>query len=456
MLQPEKRRDSRAIPERGRDVAEVRAALVLEQRPDLALQVVVEDVGKAVVVEVARVGAHARDHRPLLVVGDAPGPRLLLERAVALVDVEEVRLGVVGDEHVHEAVAVEVGDADAHALARHGAEAGLLRHVLELPVPEVVVQAVRDALVGARVAEDRAVGGRADPVDLRVPVGVVRDHEVEQAVVVVVEEGGAHREQVLRLLVEAGAGGHLAERAVAVVVVEHVRAGVGDEQVRPPVVVVVADRDAVRDVEVPALELRLGRDLLERAVAAVAQQAAVVGGVGPGVLRQLAAVRQEDVEPAVPVVVEERHAAAHRLREVLAPSLVVVVRHVGELGPAGHVAEAHAGRDRGRGAGRRSAAPRARRASARGLARGRRDRAPATRRRAAARRRRAAPVASRLRLFHREHLVRLHVLEHLADAARPLQLEPRDRLVLAEAEVHPQVGGAAVADGVVDVVVAHA
>ena len=98
--------------------------------------------------------------------------------------------------------AVEVAGADAHALARHGVEAGALGHVLELPAAEVAVQGVGNALVDAGEAVDLAVRGRADLVGGRRPERVVGDHQVEEAVPVVVEEGGAHREEVLRLLVE--------------------------------------------------------------------------------------------------------------------------------------------------------------------------------------------------------------------------------------------------------------
>ena len=180
----------------------------------------------------------------------------------------------------------------------------------------------------------------------------MRDDEVEEPVLVVVEEGGADGEQVLRLAVEPRAGRDVGEGAVAVVAVEGVRAGIGDEEVGVPVVVEVPGRDAEREVEVLARDVGLRRHLLERAVPAPAEQAAVVGGVGPGVVGELPPVGEEDVDLAVPVVVDEGDPAAHGLREVLARG-EVVVRGVGEGGLARHVGEADGRRHGGKGGGRR-------------------------------------------------------------------------------------------------------
>ncbi len=130
----------------------------------------------------------------------------------------------------------------------------------------------------------------------------------------------------------------LPERAVAAVLVERVRACVRDEEVRVPVVVEVARRHAEREVEVlPGEPAALGR-VLEAAVAAAAQQAAPIRGVGPRHLGEPGAVREEHVERAVAVEIGECHSPAHRLREVLAVA-EVVVRRVGEARARGRVPE---------------------------------------------------------------------------------------------------------------------
>jgi hypothetical protein len=94
--------------------------VVPEESPHLHHQVVAEDVHAAVVVVVLGVRPHPGDGRALVVVVDVPGRGLLRKGPVAAVQVEEVGLGVVGDEDVHPPVVVEVGDGDPHALAVPG------------------------------------------------------------------------------------------------------------------------------------------------------------------------------------------------------------------------------------------------------------------------------------------------------------------------------------------------
>ena len=125
----------------------------------------------------------------------------VLERAVAAVAVERVAPQP-GHEQVGEAVVVVVGVADAEVVA--GAlHPRLLRHVLELPVAEVVVEPVPVARVA--LVERRHL--RA-----------VREVHVEQAVVVVVDErrAGHHRLG----LVAVGRAARVGDEADAVVLDE--------------------------------------------------------------------------------------------------------------------------------------------------------------------------------------------------------------------------------------------
>ncbi len=107
-------------------------------------------------------------------VRDAGLPRDVGERPVAAVPVERVPSHRARHIHVVEAVVVVVGDADAHAPAA-AREAAAGRDVGELAVAVVPVQR------GQRVAAGLRTLAR----------GTVDDEEVEVAVVVVVEPGGA-------------------------------------------------------------------------------------------------------------------------------------------------------------------------------------------------------------------------------------------------------------------------
>ena len=80
--------------------------------------------------------------------------RRLGERAVAVVPEQEVRNGVVGDEHVEAPVVIVVGKRDAHALADVRQQARPRRHVLERAVAAIAIEAVRQPLEEPRMAVD--------------------------------------------------------------------------------------------------------------------------------------------------------------------------------------------------------------------------------------------------------------------------------------------------------------
>jgi hypothetical protein len=78
----------------------------------------VPDIRLAVVEYVLEIGAHAGDRVGALRVGHAAFQGDLLEFLAAEIVEEKIGQVVVGDEHVHESVAVVVGDHSSHALAR--------------------------------------------------------------------------------------------------------------------------------------------------------------------------------------------------------------------------------------------------------------------------------------------------------------------------------------------------
>ena len=197
---------------------------------------------------------------------------------------------------------------------RRRGDAGLPADVGERAVAVVV----KELHGSGRQAARPAVHRHALPVAVRVLAGlrqllerrvqVVRDEQIEAAVAVVVDPGaaGAVAHVVLQ---QARLRGHVGERAVAVVAIEHVLAVVGDEEIVEAVVVVVADghrRGPARSRQ-PGLLGHVG----EGAVAVV-----LVEAIGRARRRafEARAAQHEDVEPAVVVVVEERHAAARPLR----------------------------------------------------------------------------------------------------------------------------------------------
>ncbi len=154
------------------------------------------------------------------------------------------------------------------------------------------------------------------------PLQVVADEEIEQAVTIEVEPQ--------RRRAEAGSSAEAAhlrrvhERALAGVAEQPVLPDARHEDVGKPVVVVVADGDA----HAVHLDVQPGRarHIGERPVAIVLVQPqrrslALVP-------RPVHAVDQQNVRPAIRVVVDERAARSHRLGQQLAAVAAVVVREL--------------------------------------------------------------------------------------------------------------------------------
>ena len=193
---------------------------------------------------------------------------------------------------------------------------------VNVPSPLLWIQQARRRLEDARDAVEALAQlvVAAEHVARQRELDEAAEEQIEPAVVVVVEPDRARR--------PAGRGdarllGDVGERAVAVVVVQRAAAVRGDEDVGVAVVVVVGDGAAHAELRA-AGDAGLVGDVGERAVAVV-----LVERVLERRLRLVevagAAVDHEDVDPAVVVVVEERDARPHRLRQVAVRRHRVVV-----------------------------------------------------------------------------------------------------------------------------------
>ena len=141
----------------------------------------------------------------------------------------------------------------------------------------------------------------------------------------------------------------------AVVLKEAVLSDGGDQQIGKAVVVVVADRHA----HAVHFHRQAGArgDIGERAVAVVAVEPH--GGALAAVIGPVHAVDQQNIEPAIAIVVEERAAGAHGLRQALGAERAAVVMELnagrgGDVGEAKVRAGARAARARQRTAPRRN------------------------------------------------------------------------------------------------------
>ena len=272
------------------------------------------EVLPAVAVHVGGVNAHARLVLAVFARGHAGGERGVLKSAVVVVEEEEVGPGVVGDGDVGPSVVVEVGEHHAHALGFGFSHAGFLAHVGERAVVVVVIEP--DALTFVVVG--MAVGAVARPVlaapevVLRRPLDIVRDQEVEPAVLVVVEPSGAGGP--LALVRHTCFGCDFGKSSVAIVVIKDRAAVTGDVQIRVAVVVEIAHGHPL-PVKTFGPHAGFFRDVGECAVAVVAIERGaerLQRFVGVGCAR----LHEVEVHEAVLVVINPAHARAHGLKVV--------------------------------------------------------------------------------------------------------------------------------------------
>ena len=244
---------ARSQPGRRALVPEHPGAVVDVEVVALGRQVRHEQVFISVVVEVAGIHAHAGLRGAEAAQRRAGEQGGVHQRAVPLVDPQEVLGAVVGDVDVQPAVAVVVGGGDA----QRGSESPQRRardpagidvaeraraDVLERAVAAVAIEAVGQPPVGFRravVARPRRVG--ADGAIVEVVVDVVADVQIQPTVPVVVDERRGDAERVSRTSMPARVR-HVGERPVAVVPKEPFRFEARHEQIDPAVVVEVSRR----------------------------------------------------------------------------------------------------------------------------------------------------------------------------------------------------------------------
>ena len=109
----------------GGNIGETALAEVAEQGEGFEVEGDENQVGEAVVIEIASVNAHAGDELTGIGEGDTGLEAGLFKLTAAFVVEEGILHLVVGDEDIGEAVEIEVCHGGAHALAGVGADAGI-------------------------------------------------------------------------------------------------------------------------------------------------------------------------------------------------------------------------------------------------------------------------------------------------------------------------------------------
>ena len=167
---------------------------------------------------------------------------------------------------------------------------------------------------------------------VKLPLQIVDDHQIQQAVIIDVHPNTAHRPQwpIFGIgFVETSLGRHIREGAIAVVVVKRIAVNAGDEDVFVPVVVVITDGDThvIADTSQSGL---LG-DVREVPLAVVLKKAVRVFRRGLLERLNVRPVGEKDIQLAVVVVVEHGHATDHGFGRMTLGGFATIEREANRL-----------------------------------------------------------------------------------------------------------------------------
>src|SRR5882762_6843736 len=147
----------------------------------------------------------------------------------------------------------------------------------------------------------------------KIELGVVCDHQVNQAVSVVVAESGSGRPPPVG---HSRLCGYIGKSPITVVAIQDISVQAGDVDIGPAVVVVVAYRAAHGKAR--SRDPRLVSHIRERSVMIVVVQGASTLLVLVGHFHRRR-IREINIQPAVAIVVEQQHTAAHGFGDVAVP-----------------------------------------------------------------------------------------------------------------------------------------
>ena len=236
-------------------------------RHHLFVEVGDRDAHDARIVEIGRIDAHTGARLAVFAESHAGLHGDILERSVALIAIELVRLRIVRDEKIRPAVAIVIEHRDAERFRRGVEDSALRRHVLKRAVAAIV----KEPAGGTMERLGRAVGlvlsiHAAEHIMLGRPLHVVADEQIEQAIAIVIEPQRGCAQAAAAA--QPGLVRDVDERAFAGVLKEPVLPDAGDQNIGETVVVVIRHGHA----QAVHLDCEPGapRHIRERAVAIVA------------------------------------------------------------------------------------------------------------------------------------------------------------------------------------------
>src|ERR1039458_8975670 len=175
---------------------------------------------------------------------------------------------------------IVVGEGYAHSFAADLSNACVRRHVRKGSIPVVVVKRIgkRGVILGMAVGAHIRTGS-AKRVLVDLPLAIVRHEQVQAAVVIVIEPAGGHRPHLLSVQRSPAYSGfvrNIGKGAVVVVMKKLIPGHIGEEDIRPSVVIVISNGDA--DAITLAFDSGFLRNIGESAVVVIMEKTVPILG----------------------------------------------------------------------------------------------------------------------------------------------------------------------------------
>src|SRR5207249_2329263 len=246
---------------------------------------------------------------------------------------ELVRLRVVRQQDVRPAVVVVIENSYSEALGSRIVEIRFLSGILEFPIPEIVPEPRRRTFVRFRSAVGFSCPvERTEKIALDRPLHVIRNHQIELAVAIVINPGCAGGKFVRSP--ETRRFRDIGECTVPVVMKQMTLAQPTDEEVVEAIVVVISDRNS--QSEHRNCQACFAGYIREGTVVVVVIK--LQSARRAGMPRPIFAVDQNDIGPTVVVIIYERTARPHSFRQIFLSKCAVVVSEM-DASLQGDVAE---------------------------------------------------------------------------------------------------------------------
>ncbi len=302
------------------DIGEGAVAVVVIEVAGVVGKIGFEDVKPAIAIVVGDSEAHTCLFVAVVAVRAAGDDGDIRERSIVIVLQKDAGLRIDGDVDVGPAVVIKIVRNCGDGVAATGFEdAGSFGNIGERAVTIVAIEDVGVAGEATRAAHDRNAFPLAEwrAVGIgslcRIKFDVVADEEVEITVAVVIEKSAAGAPANF-IVVKACLFRDVGEGAVAVVAKQDVVTPEGAEEIIPAVIVVVTDANACLPPSAP--DAGFFRNVGECAITIVLVK--MCGGslpLGP-FLAEECAVREVYIEPAVMIVIEEGDSGALGFNDV--------------------------------------------------------------------------------------------------------------------------------------------